>query len=201
MVTTTRRADTLTAELIAALVQELRESLAGVKISVQTLLRQDIAREPAMQRELLEHINNECERCHRLVTGIEATLVPSPAETELEMILQKTSSAPVVSGDFVIQPGNCVVTVRGKQVKLTNTEHKLLLFMARNAGRLLPHQTLLAEVWGDEYPRDPWCLRAYIKRLRQKLRDNGHGTEYIFSKYRMGYKLITHNGKRRRQEP
>jgi signal transduction histidine kinase len=46
---------------------------------------------------------------------------------------------------------NSAVTVRGRQVKFTPVEYKLLYHLVRNAGHLLPHQALLDRVWGGDY--------------------------------------------------
>ena len=46
------------------------------------------------------------------------------------------------------------VTLRGEPIRLTPVEYKLLVYLARNAGRLLPHQVLLDAVWGAGVRRD-----------------------------------------------
>ena len=52
------------------------------------------------------------------------------------------------SGGLCIDYASRTVTVEGKVVRLTPTEYSLLYHLSRNAGRVLPHQTLLAKVWG-----------------------------------------------------
>jgi len=61
------------------------------------------------------------------------------------------------------------VTVGDKQVRLTPIEYGLLYHLTRNAGRVLPHRTLLAKVWGREYTSELDYLKVYIRRLRHKL--------------------------------
>ena len=41
--------------------------------------------------------------------------------------------------------------------------------LARNAGRVLTHRTLLTEVWGDRQPANTQPLRTAITTLRKKL--------------------------------
>ena len=61
------------------------------------------------------------------------------------------------------------VKVGEEQVKLTPTEYKLLYQLVRNAGRVMPFETLLSKLWGDEYRGDMDYLKTYISRLRKKL--------------------------------
>ena len=52
---------------------------------------------------------------------------------------------------------------------------KLLYHLVRIAGRVLPHGTLLAKVWGREYVDEVDYVRVYIRRLRDKLGDDRSG--------------------------
>src|SRR5688572_11208773 len=56
-----------------------------------------------------------------------------------------------VSGDVTINFDSHEVKVKGEAVKLTPIEYKLLYQLVRNAGRVLPFETLLSKIWGDEY--------------------------------------------------
>ena len=45
---------------------------------------------------------------------------------------------------------------------------QLLYHLARNAGRVLPHQALLDRVWGAEYVATPEYLKVFVSRLRSQ---------------------------------
>ena len=75
------------------------------------------------------------------------------------------------AGDLTIDFHSHQVTLRGTPVKLTPMEYKLLYHLARNAGRVLPHQTLLDRVWGIEYGATPDHLKVIMSRLRAEDRD------------------------------
>ncbi len=82
------------------------------------------------------------------------------------------------------------VTVRGEPVRLTPTEYSLLFHLTRNAGRVLPHHTLLAKVWGREYTDEIDYLKVYIRRLRQKLEGDPDTVGSITSERGVGYKFV-----------
>jgi two-component system KDP operon response regulator KdpE len=94
------------------------------------------------------------------------------------------------SGGLRIDYASRTVTVDGKVVRLTPTEYSLLYHLSRNAGRVLPHQTLLAKVWGREYTDEVDYLKVYIRRLRQKLEGDPQTIGEIVSERGVGYKFV-----------
>ena len=101
------------------------------------------------------------------------------------------SAAPsFVSGDLTVNFDSREVTVAGEPVKLTPTEYKLLYQLVRNAGRVLPFDTLLGKVWGDEYRGDMDYLKTYISRLRKKLGDDPENARYIITERSIGYRFV-----------
>jgi DNA-binding response OmpR family regulator len=83
------------------------------------------------------------------------------------------------------------VHLAGAEVHLTRTEFDLLLVLARNPGRVLARERLLAEVW--EWPARPPTAAAaraadsHVKALRRKL-----GPDRIRTVQGVGYALRTH---------
>jgi len=89
------------------------------------------------------------------------------------------------------------VFLKGKRIKLTPVEFRLLVYLARNAGKVLTFEQLLANVWGKEYGRSTDYVHVYISHLRRKLADKAmspryietiHGVGYIFKKQELEYK-------------
>jgi two-component system KDP operon response regulator KdpE len=72
-------------------------------------------------------------------------------------------------GDIGIDFEKRLVTVGGKDVRLTRIEWLLLSELAKNAGRLMLYEELLTRVWGPEYRDDVQILRTWISRLRYKI--------------------------------
>ena len=93
------------------------------------------------------------------------------------------------AGDLAIHFQNREVTVAGDPVKLTPVEYKLLYYLVRNAGHLMPHQALLDRVWGSDYEAGPEYLKVFISRLRAKLQ-RPDGPQYIETQRGRGYRFI-----------
>lgn len=95
------------------------------------------------------------------------------------------------AGNFQMDYGTRRVTVGGKQVRLTPIEYGLLYHLTRNAGRVMPHRTLLAKVWGREYTSELDYLKVYIRRLRHKLGEEVEANIAIESERGVGYRLVS----------
>jgi two-component system KDP operon response regulator KdpE len=89
------------------------------------------------------------------------------------------------------------VWVEGNLVKLRPTEYRLLYHLVQNAGWVVPHDQLLAKVWGYEYREETHYLRLYINYLRQKLEKDPANPEYILTERGVGYRFVDF----RRQRP
>lgn len=82
------------------------------------------------------------------------------------------------------------VWVEGKEVKLRPTEFRLLYHLVKNAGWVVPHEQLLAKVWGYEYREETHYLRLYINYLRQKLEKDPSNPQYILTERGVGYRFV-----------
>jgi len=101
------------------------------------------------------------------------------------------SAAPLIfdGGHLVIDPSAHQLTVRGERVDLTPTEYKLLLYLARNAGRVLTYSQILDGVWGPGYEDSLTNVKVFIRQLRRKIEaDPGH-PRYILTQRGSGYYL------------
>ncbi len=85
------------------------------------------------------------------------------------------------------------VFVDGQQVALRPTEFKLLYHLVQNAGWVVPHDQLLAKVWGYEYREETHYLRLYINYLRSKLEADPSNPHYILTERGVGYRFIDYN--------
>ena len=81
------------------------------------------------------------------------------------------------------------VTVGDRVVELTATEYRLLCELAVNAGQVLNREHLMSRVWSVREAADFSVVRAYVKRLRQKLGESAANPQYIFNEPRVGYRL------------
>lgn len=82
------------------------------------------------------------------------------------------------------------VWVEDQLVKLRPTEYRLLYHLVKNAGWVVPHEQLLAKVWGYEYRDETHYLRLYINYLRKKLELDPSNPEYILTERGVGYRFV-----------
>lgn len=75
----------------------------------------------------------------------------------------------------------------GQMVSLTPTEYRLLTSLVLRSGHVIPHEELIAEVWGEHYTRATDSLSLYIRYLREKLEKNPSEPYYIRTKWGFGY--------------
>ncbi len=81
------------------------------------------------------------------------------------------------------------VTRQGQPVHLTPTEFRLLAYLLRRRGRVVPHVELLTEVWGPEYAEDTANLSVYVRYLREKLEEVPGEPRYICTEWGVGYRF------------
>ncbi len=91
--------------------------------------------------------------------------------------------------DLKIDLATRQVAVGERPVKLSRTEFNLLVELARYPNRVLTHNQLLSQVWGNEYRDDVEILRATIWRLRQRIEPDARLPKYIISEPGVGYSL------------
>jgi hypothetical protein len=94
---------------------------------------------------------------------------------------------PVKELEFDLSKG--LVKRRGRVVKLTRTEYKLLAFLVNNKGKVLSHQEILRNVWGAEYGDENEYLRTFIRQIRRKIEDDPSNPEFILTEQGTGYRF------------
>lgn len=130
----------------------------------------DYIGKPFSHRELLSRI--------RAVLRRHATPPPMP-QTQLKIDERLTI-------DFAKHE----VLVNGEPVNLRPTEYRLLYHLVQNAGWVMPHDVLLAKVWGPEYRDESHYLRLYITYLRQKIEEDPANPRYILTERGVGYRFV-----------
>ncbi|MBC8496939.1 MAG: response regulator transcription factor [Chloroflexi bacterium] len=100
-----------------------------------------------------------------------------------------TRQGRLIHGDIIVDLERHEVTARGEEVKLTPTEFNLLAYLMEYAGKVLPHQAILKNVWGPEYGEETEYLRVYIGHLRQKIEENPSKPNYIMTERGIGYRF------------
>ena len=82
------------------------------------------------------------------------------------------------------------VYLDGSEIHLTPIEYKLLVLLAKNTGKVLTHNYILREVWGNPTASDMQSLRVYMATLRKKLEKNTSEPRYIQTHIGIGYRML-----------
>jgi DNA-binding response OmpR family regulator len=88
------------------------------------------------------------------------------------------------------------VWVEGKLINLRPTEYRLLYHLVQNAGWVISHDQLLANVWGYEYRDEPHYVRLYINYLRKKVEKDPSNPKYILTERGIGYRFVDYQRKK-----
>ncbi len=83
-----------------------------------------------------------------------------------------------------------LVSVEGREIRLTPIEYKLLALLAKHAGRVLTHNHLLREVWGPAYDDSTHTLRVHMGAIRQKIEHEPARPRFIRTETGVGYRLL-----------
>ncbi len=92
-------------------------------------------------------------------------------------------------GNLAIDFERQQVYLQGQPVNLSPTEFRLLACLVRNAGRVVPHKTLLTRVWGPEYADETHYVKLYIRYLRQKIEECPRRPKYVLTEWGVGYRF------------
>jgi len=92
-------------------------------------------------------------------------------------------------GDFQIDLEKHSVQVKKRDVHLTPKEFDLMVYLARNPGKVITHRALLSAVWGANSVEQPEYLRVFVGHLRKKLEADDNASRYIVTEPWVGYRF------------
>ncbi len=101
--------------------------------------------------------------------------------------------------DEIIEVQSMLIDVSGRNVyidhhpvELTAKEFDLLLYFARNPGRVYSRGQLLDHVWGYSHSGYEHTVNSHINRLRKKIEKNPEQSQYIETVWGVGYRFREH---------
>ncbi len=100
---------------------------------------------------------------------------------------QDSSSSVIESRDMRIDTDNRSVTISGREINLTSKEFELLEYLASHPGRVFSRSSLLATIWGRDYPGDERTVDVHVRRLREKIEPKPSEPTYVQTKWGVGY--------------
>jgi phosphate regulon transcriptional regulator PhoB len=118
----------------------------------------------------------------------------SPREliARVKAVLRRATEKPVTEnilkvGELEIDRERYSVSIKGKPVKLSATEFKLLLFLAERKGKVFSRGQLLDAIWRDEAFVEPRTVDVHIRRLRANTEEDPAHPIYIKTMRGIGY--------------
>jgi DNA-binding response OmpR family regulator len=112
--------------------------------------------------------------------------------------LRRTAALPVAEksglltyGPILVNESAHEVSCDGAQALLTPKEFDLLVLFVKNPGQVLTPAIILDRVWGFDYYGSAKTVNVYIKKLREKLGENGSMIKNVRG---VGYKLELKKG-------
>jgi two-component system copper resistance phosphate regulon response regulator CusR len=109
----------------------------------------------------------------------------------LRALTRRSVEAPngaLTIGDLTIDTGRHRVRRGERDIPLTATEFAFLVYLARNAGRVVSRADLMANVWEDTRSTYSNIIDAYASRLRRKI-DEGEAVPMFTTVRGSGYML------------
>jgi DNA-binding response OmpR family regulator len=94
-------------------------------------------------------------------------------------------------GDLTVDLGRRQVVMGGRDVKLTPTEFRLLVYLMRSAGQVVPRERIIERVFGYDFDGLDRTLDTHLSNLRRKLEIGLPGRRVIETVYGVGYRFIT----------
>ena len=108
--------------------------------------------------------------------------------------VEQAGTAVLHIGSLTIDLANRRVTRHGQEIHFTPIEYGMLRLLVTHPGKIITHQTLLAQVWGTDYQDMTHYTRIYVNQIRKKLGENPATNErYIITEPGIGYRFIDLN--------
>lgn len=147
---------------------------------------------------MLTSLNHEKDMLQGLESGADDYLAkPFSADVLLaraRTVLRRSERGEKPSTNYEFNNGHLSIDIERRQVlvderrlKLSPIEFRLLVYLARHAGKVLTFDHILANVWGQEYRGSMDYVHVYISHLRNKIEENARDPRYIRTVHGVGY--------------
>jgi two-component system phosphate regulon response regulator PhoB len=150
--------------------------MPGIELCRQLRLRRESMELPIV---MLTDRTDEAARVRCLETGADDVLTMPVSAAELlahiKAVVRRHNPQLIVdalrAGGIELNRVTHRVSSRGRELKLSSVEFRLLMKLMENSGRILPRALLLDHVWGSDVYISERTVDVHIARLRNCLRD------------------------------
>jgi len=101
----------------------------------------------------------------------------------------KIDEKEIVIGELKIYPMKFEAYYKGNLIELTLKEFELLVYLAKNRGRVQSREDLLNAVWKNDFSSDSRIVDVHISHLREKIKEETKKPVYIKTFRGIGYKM------------
>lgn len=92
------------------------------------------------------------------------------------------------AGPFRIDAAHRRVWIGDREITLTTREYELMLYLARNPGRVVSRDEILREVWRWGFG-DASTVTVHVRRLREKIESDPRNPVYLQTEWGAGYRF------------
>lgn len=108
--------------------------------------------------------------------------------TRFSSLNSNISEELITVGGLELNKESKIVTVNGKEAKLTPLEFKILSLLMSNLGRVFSIEEIYERVW-NEAPYNVDTVTVHIRRIREKIEVDPRNPEYVKVVWGVGYKV------------
>lgn len=81
------------------------------------------------------------------------------------------------------------VTVFGEDIRLTPIEYKILVFLAKNKGKVYSIDQIYENIWNDISVRTDNTIAVHIRHIREKIEVDPREPKFLKVVWGVGYKI------------
>ncbi|MTI71480.1 MAG: response regulator transcription factor [Firmicutes bacterium] len=93
------------------------------------------------------------------------------------------------TGGLIVDDESKIVSVDGKEVKVTPVQYKILKLLTENAGRVYSIDEIYERVWNEEAYNAENTVAVHIRKIREKIEINPKEPKYLKVVWGIGYKV------------
>lgn len=103
---------------------------------------------------------------------------------------EKADEKEIIIKDLHIDMVKRRILIHDEEIHFTPREYKLMVYLAKHAGRVITHKTLLREIWGPNRTEETQYIRVFMANLRRKIEKDPSSPEYIQTEVGVGYRMV-----------